>query len=65
MATNSSRIIASEGIGLVVIQATKREPRIMRYDLSDHGGSDDMVVEIKAWQSRSQGNRVKRFVTND
>jgi hypothetical protein len=49
MATNSSRIIASEGIGLVVIQATKREPRIMRYDLSDYGGSDDMVVEIKAW----------------
>jgi transposase len=24
-----------EGIGLDVIQATKREPRIMRYELSD------------------------------
>jgi hypothetical protein len=28
-------ILAVEGIGLAVIQATKREPRIMRYELTD------------------------------
>ena len=28
-------ILPAEGIGLAVIQATKREPRIMRYELTD------------------------------
>ena len=28
-------ILPVEGIGLAVIQATKREPRIMRYELTD------------------------------
>jgi hypothetical protein len=34
LASSGCPILPAEGIGLAVIQATKREPRIMRYELT-------------------------------
>ena len=57
-----------EGIGLDVIQATKREPRIMRYELTDFeraaNGSTPLVWDY-LWSHQILGRRYSHHGNNN